>query len=110
MVKYLEDMLEEFDEAGKARIDAKADAIIHEVEGLSELRKLLDAKQTELAERLGVGQEGISRLERRSDMRLSTLRSYVEGLGGELEIVAKLPEGRRITLSRLGAATTDNDT
>ena len=109
MVKQLEDMLDEFDEAGRARIEAKADAIIQEVEGLSELRKLMEARQTELAERLGIGQDGISRIEHRSDMRLSTLRSYIEGLGGDLEIVAKLPEGRSVSLSRLGAATTDEE-
>ncbi len=55
---------------------------------LAELRKHRKASQTAVAERLAVSQSGISQLERGKDVRLSTLRGYVNALGGKLEIKA----------------------
>lgn len=60
---------------------------------LSALRALRGLTQEELAARLGVAQSNVSRLERRADMRVSTLRDVVEKLGGELQLVAAFPEG-----------------
>lgn len=56
--------------------------------GLHELRRMLDRSQTELAGTLGISQSAISQLERGEDLKLSTLRNYVRGLGAHLEIVA----------------------
>jgi DNA-binding XRE family transcriptional regulator len=61
---------------------------------LSELRRLAGLTQEELAGAMGITQPTLSTLERQSDIRLSTLRRIVEALGGELEVVAKLPQGR----------------
>ncbi len=55
---------------------------------LAELRKLRSVTQVELARQLGVAQPSLSGLERRADVQLSTLRDYIEGLGGQLEISA----------------------
>ena len=55
---------------------------------LHDLRKEQGLSQTELARRLGVSQERISRLERAEDVKLSTLQSYVDALGGHLEVSA----------------------
>ena len=55
---------------------------------LAELRKLRSVTQVELARHLGVAQPTLSGLERRSDFQLSTLRDYIEGLGGQLEVSA----------------------
>jgi DNA-binding Xre family transcriptional regulator len=55
---------------------------------LAELRQSRQVTQVELSERLGISQGNVSRLEARSDVYLSTLRSYVEALGGQLEIAA----------------------
>jgi transcriptional regulator with XRE-family HTH domain len=60
------------------------------VPNLKELRQMT---QVRLAEVLGVNQGAISKLERRSDMYLSTLRSYIEAMGGQLEIRAVFPDG-----------------
>jgi transcriptional regulator with XRE-family HTH domain len=60
------------------------------IETLQELRVQTKMTQVELAEVLGVTQATLSKLERRADVKVSTLRAYVESLGGELEIVAKL--------------------
>lgn len=55
---------------------------------LAELRKHRNMTQVEVAAQLGIAQENISQLERRSDTHVSTLEEYVEALGGELELVA----------------------
>lgn len=65
---------------------------------LRELRALLGVTQDELAERLGVQQAAVSRLERRSDMTLGSLRRYVAALGGELEISIRTPGGEHVRL------------
>lgn len=66
---------------------------------LSELRRLSGLTQNELAAALGIKQPTLSRLESQEDMQISTLQRLVKALGGELEIVAKMPGGR-ITLSQ----------
>lgn len=60
---------------------------------LAELRGLRDVTQERLAEQLDVAQSNVSRLERRTDMHVRTLQAVVEALGGELELVARFPEG-----------------
>jgi DNA-binding XRE family transcriptional regulator len=86
----------------------------HEIAGsspqrasLKELRKRAGQTQEDLAATLSVGQDTISRLERRSDMLLSTLRQYVESIGGELTLVANFPDGGPVLIDHLGEAEAD---
>ena len=60
---------------------------------LNELRAARRLTQEQLATKLHVKQASVSKLERRTDMYISTLRGYVEAMGGELEIVARFPDG-----------------
>lgn len=60
---------------------------------LAELRENLDVTQEELASRLRISQSNVSRLEKRRDMLVSTLRDVVEAFGGQLHITAEFPEG-----------------
>lgn len=60
---------------------------------LAELRRARGLSQKTLAGVLHVDQASISKMERRTDMYISTLRSHIEAMGGELEIVARFPEG-----------------
>ena len=60
---------------------------------VSELRQLTGKSQTEVAKQLGIKQPSLSKLEKQSDMQLSTLRRIVEALGGELDLVARFPKG-----------------
>jgi DNA-binding XRE family transcriptional regulator len=71
------------------------------ITALSDLRESLEVTQTSLAETMDVSQENISRIERQHDLYLSTLRRYVEALGGHLEVIAVFPE-RRVSLLRPG--------
>lgn len=69
---------------------------------LKELRKRAKRTQKDLALTLGVGQDTISRLEKRSDMLLSTLRHYVESVGGQLALVATFPDQHALIIDHLG--------
>ena len=61
---------------------------------LSEIRKLAGKSQREVADALGIKQPSLSKLEKQSDMQISTLRRIVSVLGGELEVFATFPAGR----------------
>ncbi len=76
----------------RARAAERANEILREMP-LVELRRQLNLTQEALAEALGTSQASVSKLERRSDLYLSTLRRYVEALGGELEITARFADG-----------------
>jgi len=60
---------------------------------LADLRQARRLTQEDIAKILGNRQAAVSKIERRTDMHVSTLRRYVEALGGELEIIAHFPEG-----------------
>lgn len=60
---------------------------------LQELRRARQLSQERMAEILATKQANLSRIERRTDMYISTLRNYIEALGGELDIIARFPEG-----------------
>lgn len=75
-----------------SRARAKARAMLAEMP-LQELRHARGLSQETLAAALHVRQASISKLERRTDMYISTLRSHIRAMGGELEIVARFPEG-----------------
>jgi transcriptional regulator with XRE-family HTH domain len=75
------------------RIRGRTEELLSELP-LQELRQARSLSLEELAEVLGLNQATISKLERRTDMYLSSLRRFVEAMGGELEITASFPEGR----------------
>lgn len=60
---------------------------------LNELRQARGLSQKMLAEVLNVQQPSIAKMEKRTDMYLSTLRSHIEAMGGQLEVVARFPDG-----------------
>src|SRR5258708_37361550 len=60
---------------------------------LQELRRARQLSQEQLAEELGATQPEISKIEHRTDMYVSTLRRFVEAMGGQLEIIARFPDG-----------------
>lgn len=86
-----------------ARRRAKIERRASELATLKDLRRAVERTQEELAVTLGVGQDTVSRIERRSDILLSTLRRYVEAMGGELELVARFPNRPALVIDHIGA-------
>jgi len=76
---------------------------VAELATLKDLRRAVERTQEELAASLGVGQDTVSRIERRSDILLSTLRRYVEAMGGELNLVARFPNRPPFVIEHLTA-------
>ena len=99
MALNVDDVTEGLGARRKRRVEERAAELIAEEMTLRELRKARRLTQVSLARELGIGQEGISRLERRSDLLLSTLRRTVEAMGGRLSLVARFPDRPPVELS-----------
>jgi DNA-binding XRE family transcriptional regulator len=76
-----------------------------ELATLKDLRRAVQRTQEELAASLGVGQDTVSRIERRSDLLLSTLRRYIEAMGGKLELVAHFPNRPPLVIEQIAEET-----
>ena len=66
---------------------------------LRELRRARKITQVRMARKLGIGQDGVSKLEKRADLMISTLRKIVEAMGGSLSLVAEFPDREPVVLS-----------
>ena len=93
MATKFRDVRERLSPERQERIRERTQELLGELP-LQELRQARALSQEELAEVLGLNQATISKLERRTDMYISSLRRFVEAMGGELEITASFPEGR----------------
>lgn len=102
MTISLEEVLARESEDSRRHIEQMAAQLIAEEYNLRELRRLRKLTQTRLSKKLKIGQEGVSRIEKRTDLYISTLRSYVEGVGGKLKLVVELPDRPPVILARLG--------
>lgn len=102
MGRTLSEMIDALPKERRERVDARYRELKDEVESLRELRKAAGKAQAEIAATLKIKQPSISKIEKQTDMYLSTLRSYVEAIGGELDLVVRLPPRRVMRLHRLG--------
>jgi transcriptional regulator with XRE-family HTH domain len=89
--------------ADRKKVEARAAELIAEELSLRDLRHARAKTQTSIARTLGIKQEGVSRLEQRSDLLISTLRSYVEAMGGHLHLIAEFPDRPPVHLAGLAA-------
>lgn len=103
MAKTLEQKMASLSPVRRRKVEARTTELIAEEQSLRDLRRALTRTQERVAEDLGIGQEGVSRLEQRSDLLISTLRGYVEALGGSLRLVAEFPDRPPVVLSGLAA-------
>lgn len=87
----------------REKIEARAAQLRAEEMTLQELRRARKLTQARMAKALGISQDGVSRLEKRTDLLLSTLRKTVEAMGGNLSIVAEFPDREPIVLSGIAA-------
>ena len=91
MTRKFNDLRAAMSPEAQARSAARAEAMLLEIQ-LQALRKNRQLTQVEVARHMQVEQAAVSKLERREDMYVSTLREYVRALGGELKLIASVPE------------------
>jgi transcriptional regulator with XRE-family HTH domain len=99
MGKTLEEKLAGMPAERRAKIEARTAELIAEEKSLRDLRRARTLTQKRIAKKLGIGQESVSKLESRSDLMISTLRNYVEAMGGKLSLVAEFPDRPPVSLS-----------
>jgi transcriptional regulator with XRE-family HTH domain len=87
--------------AERKKVEDRAADIIAEEMSLHDLRKARKLTQARVAKTLGITQDSASRLEKRSDLPISTLRKTVKAMGGDLRIVAQFPDRAPVVLSDL---------
>src|ERR1700730_926521 len=102
MGRAVGEMIDALPKHRRERSDARYREIKDEVESLRELRKAAGKAQAEIAATLRIKQPSVSKIEKQTDMYLSTLRSYVEAIGGELDLVVRLSSRQAMQLHRLG--------
>jgi DNA-binding XRE family transcriptional regulator len=95
----LKDKMKQLSPAQRKKVEARAAELIAEEMTLRELRHARKLTQVKIAKTLGVTQDSVSRLEKRSDLLLSTLRKTVEAMGGNLSLVAEFPDRAPVILS-----------
>ena len=92
MARNFKELREKMDPARRARVELRVQEALQAMP-LDELREARELTQVQLAQVLQVSQGAVSKVERRTDMYISTLRNYVRAIGGDLQIRAVFPEG-----------------
>lgn len=109
MAKTLEQVMNGLPDPRRKRIKRRSAELIQEQLTLQQLRRELNLTQDRMASLLEVRQGHISKIERRSDMRISTLRDYIEAMGGELELVARIPGRKPVKLNGFSPESESSD-
>lgn len=102
MGRTLDEMLATLPKARQARVERRYRELKDEVESLQQLRRAAGKAQIDVAAVLKIKQPSVSKIEKQTDLYLSTLRTYVEALGGELDLVVRLPSRRAVRIRQLG--------
>jgi DNA-binding XRE family transcriptional regulator len=103
MARNVNDIIRKLPPARRKKIEARAAELIAEEMTLQQLRRARKITQTRLAKSLHIGQHGVSKIEQRTDLLLSTLRSCVKGMGGELHLIARFPDRPPVELTGFAA-------
>ena len=99
MAVSIDDKIKKLSATQRKKVEARAIALIAEEMTLRELRQARKLTQVRMAKALGITQDSVSRLEKRSDLLLSTLRKTVKAMGGNLSLVAEFPDRPPVVLS-----------
>ena len=98
-MRTLDEVIASRSPESQARIKEMADEMILEV-GLQMMREELQLSQKQVAEAMGISQPAVTKLEKRgNDLKLATLKRYVEAMGGKLSLDVELPTGKRIAFN-----------
>lgn len=100
MAIKLEDYIASLPQEEQIAIQQETEHLIAEELSLQALRKARARSQKQVGERLKVKQAEVSKIERRTDLYVSTLRHYIEAVGGELEIIARFPDRPPVRISQ----------
>ena len=103
MTVSLKDAMSRVSAKRRKKIETRAGELIAEEMTLRDLRKAHELTQEKMAELLGIKQESISSIEQRSDLLISTLRGYVEAMGGDLSLLVRFPNRPPVELNTLGS-------
>jgi DNA-binding XRE family transcriptional regulator len=95
----VDDIIKKLSPTQRKKVEARAAQLIAEEMTLRELRRARNLTQVRMAKTLGITQDSVSRLEKRSDLLLSTLRKTVKAMGGNLSLVAEFPDRAPVVLS-----------
>lgn len=99
VARSVKDIMKDLPAAQRKKVNARAAQLIAEEMTLQELRRARKLSQARVAKKLGIGQEGVSKIEKRADLMISTLRKTVEAMGGSLSLVAQFPDRDPVVLS-----------
>lgn len=99
MSRNVNGIINELSPARRKKVEVRAAQLIAEEMTLQELRRARKITQVRLAKGLGIGQDGVSKLEKRANLMISTLRKTVEAMGGRLDLVAEFPDRAPVVLS-----------
>ena len=99
MATNVDDIIKNLSPAQRKKVEARAAQLIAEEMTLRELRHARKLTQVKMAKKLGVSQDSVSRMEKRSDLLLSTLRKTIKAMGGNLSLVAEFPDHAPVVLS-----------
>jgi predicted XRE-type DNA-binding protein len=102
MGRNLEDVVATLPEDRRKRVETRFQQLKQQVETLGELRRAAGKAQAEIASVLKIKQPSVSKIEKQADMYLSTLKNYVEAIGGELDLVVRFPSRPPVHIERLG--------
>lgn len=105
----LQEKLKQLSAERQRKIEERAAQLIAKEMTLRNLRQARKLTQERMAELLQIRQENVSRLEKRTDLLLSTLRSYVKAMGGELKLVAEFPDQQPVVLSGFSSLEEEED-
>lgn len=108
MGRTLKEVVGKLPATRRKRIEDRYRDLKEEVESLRELREAAGKAQIDVATALQIKQPSVSKLEKQADMYLSTLRSYIEAMGGSLDLVVRLPSNRTVRLEGIGDVTAEN--
>ena len=101
MAKKFRDLVGKLTPAERAHVDAKKAEMLAEMR-LYDLRRARSMSQATVAQTMGVPQSAISKIERRTDAYIGTIRRYLEAMGGTLRIVAEFPDGEVVEINQFG--------
>src|SRR5271154_5782868 len=99
MSRNVNDIIRKLTPRQRKKVEARAAQLIAEEMTLQQLRQACRLTQQRVARSLRIGQEGVSKIEKRSDLLISTLRDYIEAMGGQLALVVQFSDRKPVVLS-----------